>query len=120
MNPWYWVISGGAFETVWALTMKMSDGFKDLFWDAMTIIFIIVSVYFLNRGLKAGLPMGTCYAVWVGIGAILATIAGLIIFDETLGPLSWICLAVVVAGVIGINLASQESERCPLPLSIVY
>ncbi len=111
MKPWYWVITGGVFETAWALAMKMSDGFRDLFWDAVTVVFILISVYFLNRGLKAGLPMGTCYAVWVGIGAILATIAGLIIFDETLGVMGWICLAVVVGGIIGINLVSQEEHR---------
>lgn len=111
MKPWYWVISGGAFETAWALTMKMSEAFRDLFWDFWTVVFILLSVWFLNKGLKAGLPMGTCYAVWVGVGAILATIAGLILFGETLGIFGWICLAVVIAGIIGMNLVSQDAPE---------
>lgn len=123
MKPWYWVLSGGIFEAVWALCMKLTDGFRDPFWDIMTGIFIVVSVYFLNRGLKAGLPMGPCYAVWVGIGAICSTIGGILVFGETLGPMSWICLGVVVAGIIGINYVSESDRpraRIPLFRSLIF
>ncbi len=67
--------------------MKMSDSFSDIPWGAATLVMIAISVLLLNRGLKSGLPMGSCYAVWVGIGAIGSIIVDLVAFGETLNIL---------------------------------
>lgn len=111
-KAWLWVLAGGVFETGWATGMKMSDSFTDIPWSVATLILIVVSVLFLNRGLKSGLPMGPCYAVWVGIGAIGSIAVGLIAFGETLNILGWLCLAVIVCGVLGLNLVT-EGEGSP-------
>lgn len=92
-------------ETVWASFLKMSEGFTDLTFDALTLIFLFISLYLLNRGFRAGLPTGPCYAVWTGIGAVGSVVVGLVFFGDALNWLGWVFLAVLLIGVIGLNLA---------------
>ena len=82
MTPWIWILVGGVFETVWALSMKMSDGFSNIPWTIVTLVFIFLSVYFLNSGMKRGLPVGGGYAVWVGVGAIGSIVMGIILLEN--------------------------------------
>ena len=105
---WALVLFGGVFETVWAFFLHESDGFTNLTYTALAIVFIFVSTYFLNKGLKAGLPVGPCYAVWVGIGAIGSIIVDIVIFDRMLSLVGWTFLAMVIAGVLGLNMLSDE------------
>lgn len=107
-RAWMWVIAGGAAETMWATTMKLSDGFTDVMFDILTVIFLVVSMVLLNRGFRAGLPTGPCYAVWVGIGAVGSVLAGVLFFGEVLELAGWLCVALIVAGVVGLNLVSDE------------
>lgn len=107
-TAWLWVLLGGVFETGWAAGMKMSQQFTDIPWTVATLIMIVISTLLLNKGLKSGLPMGPCYAVWVGIGAIGSIIIGLVAFGETLNILGWAFLAVVVVGVLGLNMVTES------------
>lgn len=109
-RAWAWVMSGGLLETSWAVGMKMSDGFTDLGWTVFTAVFLVFSILFLNKGLKAGLPTGACYAVWVGVGALGSIAVGMLAFNETLNILGWICLAVVIAGILGLNISESDGE----------
>ena len=86
----------------------MSQQFTDIPWTVATLIMIVISTLLLNKGLKSGLPMGPCYAVWVGIGAIGSIIIGLVAFGETLNILGWAFLAVVVVGVLGLNMVTES------------
>lgn len=107
-RAWLWVIAGGAAETVWATTMRLSCGFTDILFDILTALFLFISMLFLNRGFRAGLPTGPCYAVWVGIGAVGSVLVGAFLLGEALDPVGWLCIALIVAGVVGLNLASDE------------
>lgn len=107
---WLWILLGGVFETGWASGMKMSNEFTDIPWTIATLVMIVISVLLLNKGLKAGLPMGPCYAVWVGIGAIGSIIVGLAAFGETLNIIGWAFLAVIVVGVLGLNLVTESVD----------
>ncbi len=107
---WLWILVGGVFETWWVFGMKMSDRFSDIPWTTATLVMIAVSVLLLNRGLKSGLSMGPCYTVWVGIGVIGSIIVGLIAFGETLNILGWTFLAVIVVGVLSLNLVTESGD----------
>lgn len=107
-SSWLWVFLGGLLETVWATTMSLSDGFTDLPYVAVTLVFLILSTLCLNKGLKSGLPVGPCYAVWVGIGAIGSVIVDVVIFGHMLNPIGWGFLAMLIIGVLGLNMVSEE------------
>ncbi len=109
-RAWAWVLAGGLLETTWATGMKLSDGFSSIGWTLFTGVFLVASVLFLNQGFKRGLPAGVCYAVWVGIGAVGSIIVGMALFGEMLSPLGWLCLAVVIGGVIGLNLTESGGD----------
>lgn len=103
MNPWMYVILGGFFETAWAITLKLSDGFTEWLWVAPTIALIVISTFLLNRGLTANLPAGSAYSVWVGIGAVGSLIAGIMLFNESVTLLKILFVILIIAGVIGIE-----------------
>ena len=109
-TAWLWVFLGGVFETGWATGMKMSQQFTDIPWTIATLVMIVISTLLLNKGLKSGIPMGPCYAVWVGIGAIGSIMVGLVVFGEMLNILGWAFLAVLVIGVLGLNMVTESDD----------
>lgn len=111
MNPWIYLVIGGFFEMGWASTMGLSDGFTDPFWTGVTFIINLVSIYFLNLGIKSGIPLGACYAVWTGCGTVLSTIAGIILFGEVMSGLEVFFLAVLVGGLLLIQYADGKDEK---------
>lgn len=108
-RAWLFILAGGLVETVWAVFMKMSEGFTHPLYTLLTIIFLMVSVTLLNRGLKMGLPVGPAYAVWVGIGAVMSVVSGMVLFGETLTGWGWLFLAMVIGGIVGLNLVTEEA-----------
>lgn len=106
-RAWLWVIAGGLLETGWASTMKMSEGFTDIPYTILTIALLIASTVLLNKGLKAGIPTGPCYAVWVGIGAMGATLVGVLFFGEMLSLMGWACMLLLGIGIIGLNAVTE-------------
>ena len=101
------IVIGGIFEIVWAVSMKYSDGFADLFWTAAAVIFIILSMFMLSAAIHAGMPLGTAYAVWVGIGAIGTFVFGIIFMQDPAGTLRILFVALIVAGIIGLQRTSK-------------
>ena len=110
-RSWLWILIGGAFETAWAPTMDLSECFTDVFWTAVTIVILPISVIFLNKALKEGLPMGPGYSVWVGIGAIGSVLVGMALFGEYPSLLGYVFLVMVIAGVVGLNIVTGKTEE---------
>lgn len=110
-SGWTPVILGGLFETGWSTTMKLSEGFTIIPYDVLTIVLLLISTYLLDRGLRSGLPVGACYAVWVGIGAVGSVTVGMLAFDEAIGTAGFLCLALIIAGVVGMNLSSKGDTK---------
>ncbi len=108
---WLYIIAGGVAETVWATSMKMSNGFTDLIWLIPMLVFLAISLYLLNMGFRAGLPTGPCYAVWTAIGAVGAVIVGMVWLGDALNMVGWICLFMIIAGVVGLNLVPDEKRE---------
>ncbi len=110
MNPWLFIILGGLFETGWALTIKLSDGFTEPVWLIPTLILLVISMYLLNKGLHNGLPAGPAYIVWVGIGAVGSIILGVVLFNDVLTFAKAVFLAMILIGVFGIEYSHEKSE----------
>jgi quaternary ammonium compound-resistance protein SugE len=78
---WFYLFVAGLFEMAWAIGLKYTDGFSRLVPSLLTVAAMILSLALLGLALKT-LPVGTAYAVWTGIGAAGAAIAGILLFGS--------------------------------------
>ena len=107
---WAYIFVGGIFETLWATTMNLSNVFTDPFWTVVTICILPISVILLYKAIDGGLPTGQSYAVWVGIGAIGAVVVS-VLQGRAPNILGFVFLAILIAGVIGLNLVSESPDK---------
>jgi quaternary ammonium compound-resistance protein SugE len=104
---WVYLFIAGIFETAWAIGLKYSAGFTRLGPSLFTAGTMIISIYLLALALRT-LPVGTGYAIWTGIGAVGTAILGILLFHESRDPARLFCIALIVAGIIGLKLTSPE------------
>ncbi len=100
---WLLLFGAGLMEIVWTLGLKYTEGFTRLLPTAITVGAMAVSMTLLGLAVKT-LPIGTAYAVWTGIGTVGAAIGGIILFGEPATALRLACMALIVAGVVGLKL----------------
>jgi quaternary ammonium compound-resistance protein SugE len=101
---WTWLAIAGGLEIVWAVLLKYTEGFTRLWPSLATIAALAVSFYCMSRALQV-LPMGTVYAVWVGIGAAGTAIWGMAVEGDPATALRIACLCLILAGVAGLKLS---------------
>ena len=99
---WLYLFIAGLFEVAWAIGMKYSEGFTNFGVSVLTVIGMIASFYFLALALKQ-LPLGTAYAIWTGIGTMGTVILGIILFDEPVSFVRFLCIALILGGVCGLK-----------------
>lgn len=102
---WLLLLIAGLLEVCWAIGLKYTEGFSRLWPSVLTVSAMGASVLLLGLAMKT-LPVGTAYAIWVGIGAVGTAILGMVLFGEpaTVGRL--VSLGLIVAGIVGLKLAS--------------
>jgi len=103
---WALLFAAGLFEIVWALGLKLSEGFTRPFVTLATIAAMALSMVFMAFSLKT-IPMGTAYAVWTGIGAAGTAVIGMLLFGEPRAALRLLCIGLIIAGVAGLKLTSS-------------
>lgn len=104
--PWIILVIAGLFEIGWAIGLKYSDGFTRLWPSVGTIAAMAVSLGLLAIAMKS-LPVGTAYAVWVGVGAVGTVILGIVLFDEPVNAMRIGSVALIIAGLVGLKLATR-------------
>ncbi len=102
---WVILFLAGLLEVGWAVGLKYTDGFTRLWPTAGTAVSLVASMALLGIALQA-LPLSTAYAVWTGIGTIGTAILGIVLFDEPATPVRLLCIALIVAGILGLKLAT--------------
>lgn len=102
---WIFLLLAGLFEIGWVVGMKFSEGFTKLIPSALMIVAMALSLWFLTLAVKT-LPLGTSYAVWTGIGAVGAMVAGIILFGESASAMRIASAGLIVTGIIGLKLAT--------------
>lgn len=102
---WFILIVAGLFEIGWAIGLKYTDGFTRLWPTVGTVLSMIISLGLLGIAMKT-LPVGTAYAVWVGVGAVGTAILGIVLLAEPANAARLLSLALIVAGIIGLKLAT--------------
>ena len=101
---WWIVLCAGLFEVAWAVGLKYSAGFTRPWPSLATLLALLVSLWLLSLALRH-LPLGTAYAVWVGIGVLGSALLEVLLFGETLTPLRLFSLGLIIAGVVGLKMA---------------
>ncbi|WP_350306217.1 quaternary ammonium compound efflux SMR transporter SugE [Photorhabdus viridis] len=102
---WFILIIAGLFEVIWAVGLKYTHGFTRLTPSLITASAMAISVGMLAYAMK-GLPVGTAYAVWTGVGAVGTAIFGIMVLGESASLARVLSLVLIVAGIIGLKLVS--------------
>lgn len=104
MNPWLIILIAGLLETGWALGLKYSEGFSKPIPSVLTVVGALASFYLLSLAMK-DIPVGTAYAVWVGIGAVGTAIAAVFLFQEPVSAMRVAGIGLIIAGIVALKFA---------------
>ena len=104
---WVVLFIAGLFEIGWAVGLKYTEGFTRLWPTVATGVALTMSLALLGVALRT-LPLGTAYAVWTGIGSVGTALLGVVLFREPATVMRLLCIGLIVAGIIGLKLASPS------------
>jgi quaternary ammonium compound-resistance protein SugE len=102
---WVILVLAGLLEVGWAIGLKYTEGFTRLWPTLWTILAMIISLWLLGVAVKS-LPVGTAYSVWVGVGAVGTVTLGIVLLGEPANAARLISVALIIAGIIGLKLAT--------------
>jgi quaternary ammonium compound-resistance protein SugE len=102
---WAILLLAGLFEVGFTTCLRLSDGFRQPWWTAGFFLTAGLSFVLLERAQRE-IPLGTAYAVWVGIGAAGTALVGMLLFREPVETVRLVLLAVLVGAIIGLKLVS--------------
>ena len=105
---WMVLVVAGLCEIAWAVGLKYTDGFTRPVPTTLVVTAMIASVWLLAIALRT-IPVGTGYAVWTGIGAVGTALLGMYLFGESRDALRLGCIALIVAGIVGLKLVTPEA-----------
>ncbi|HZG05954.1 MAG TPA: multidrug efflux SMR transporter [Streptomyces sp.] len=100
---WVVLVVSGILEAVWAAALSASRGFTRLWPSVLFLVAITLSMGGLAYALR-GIPIGTGYAVWVGIGAVGTALYGMAVLGEPVTAGRMVCLLLIIAGVVGLKV----------------
>jgi len=103
---WAWLIAAGLLEIVFAICLKLSEGFSKPVFTIAFVIATAISLYCLTRAMQS-IPMGTAYAVWTGIGAVGVVVFGVVFFSEPATAARLFFISTLIASIIGLKLVSS-------------
>jgi quaternary ammonium compound-resistance protein SugE len=102
---WAILIAAGLFEVGWAIGLKYTEGFTQLWPTIGTILAIIISLWLLGIAMQS-LPVGTAYSIWVGVGAVGTVTLGIVLFGEPVNVARLISVALIITGIDGLKLTT--------------
>ena len=99
---WLALVVSGLFETVWAAALSVSHGLSKPLPSVVFGVALVISMAGLGFALRT-VPVGTGYAVWVGIGAVGTAVYGMVAMGDPVSVGRITCLVLIVAGVVGLK-----------------
>ena len=103
---WVVIILGGFFQVGWSVGLDYTDGMTNLFWDAVVLISLLMSMLCLSIPMRSGINMSTAYAVWISLGIVLTIVTPALLGIETVTVGMAVFIAVILTGVVGLKLES--------------
>lgn len=101
---WLILVVAGLFEIGWAIGLKYSEGLTRPWPTAGTVVAMLISVWLLGTAMKH-LPVGTAYAIWVGVGAVGTAALGILLFGDSANAGRLLSIGLIIAGLVGLKLA---------------
>jgi quaternary ammonium compound-resistance protein SugE len=103
--PWLILFLAAVFECSWAVGLKYTHGFTRLTPSLLTLAAMALSVWLLGRA-SLHLPIGTAYAVWVGLGAAGTVVLGIFLFQEPVSPARLFFLGLMLLAIVGLKFTA--------------
>lgn len=104
---WVLLVVASLMELVWAIALKESDGLTRFWPTVVGLSVALLSVVVLSLSLRV-LPVGTAYAIFVGLGAVGVALAGVVAFSESASPARLLFLGLILVGVVGLQLVETS------------
>lgn len=105
MNAWLFLSAAIALEVTGTFLLKLSNGFEKWQWGTLSILCYSACFWVLAPAMKV-LPVGVVYAIWAGVGIVAAALIGVLAFNERLGALQLVCIAMVLIGAVGLRITT--------------
>lgn len=102
MSAWIFLAMAIALEVTGTFLLKLSNGFEKWQWGALAILSYWACFWVLAPAMKV-LPVGMVYAIWAGVGIVAATAIGFFAFNERLGAIQYLCIAMILIGAVGLR-----------------
>ncbi len=102
---WIVVLIAGILEVVWAIGLRYTDGFTRI-WPSIATVLVMAMSFFLLSVAMRSLPVGTVYAVWVGIGAVGTALLGILLLGEPLTPTRIVSIILIILGIVGLKMSA--------------
>jgi quaternary ammonium compound-resistance protein SugE len=109
MSPWLLLVIAGLLETCWAVGLKYTQGFTKPLPSLFVLVTLAASMHLLAKA-AVELPIGTAYAVWVGIGAAGAAVFGILLLDEPVNPARVGFLLLLIVAIIGLKISAADAS----------
>ena len=106
---WVFLIAAGLCEIFYAAAMPRTEGFTRLWPSLFCGAFIAASMYLLSLATRT-IPVGTAYAVWVGIGAVGTAVYGMLALGEDRSVAGMACFGLILMGIVGLKLLTLRGE----------
>ena len=106
---WVFLIAAGVCEIFYAAAMPRTEGFTRLAPSLFCAAFIAASMYLLSLATRT-IPVGTAYAVWVGIGALGTAVYGMVMLDEDRSLARMACFGLILCGIVGLKLLTLQGD----------
>ena len=100
---WIYLILAGMFEVAFASFLKLSEGLSKPIWSMLFVICGALSFFLLCKSLK-GIPVGTAYLVWTGVGGIGVALIGIFYFNESVSFMRIFFIILILVSILGLKL----------------
>lgn len=107
MNHWIILLIAAALEVIWALSIKATEGYTKLWPSIMNAALVALNVWVLSKAMK-GLPAGTAYSVWVGLGSVGVVLGGVVLFGESASISRMFFIGLIITGVVGLKFVTSS------------
>lgn len=106
-SPWFVLFIAGLLEVCWAVGLKYTEGFTRLVPSVFTLATLAGCMFLLSKAARS-LPIGTAYAVWVGIGAVGAAVLGIVLFNEPVTVVRVLFISLLVISIVGLKYTASH------------